>query len=67
MTTKTIIGAQYEGQRYQLIEVGYSSEFVTYSILQDRRVVKSRMIGRKSSLIEFTNMLRSKIINGEIS
>ena len=55
------------GHRYQLIEVSYSSEFVTYNILQDRRVVKSRLIGRRGSLLMFADMLRWKIINGEIS
>lgn len=67
MNTKTIISALYNGHRFQLIEVCYSSEFVTYSILQDRRIVKSQLIGRKSSLFEFANMVRYKIINGEIA
>lgn len=55
------------GHRYQLIEVSYSSEFVTYSILQDRRVVRSRLIGRMGALLKFADMLRRKIINGEIT
>lgn len=67
MNKKTILSAQYDGHRYQLIEVSYSSEFVTYSILQDRRVIKSRLIGRRSSMMEFTRMLQMEIINGEIS
>lgn len=67
MNKKTILSAQYNGQRFQLVEVSYSSEFVTSSILQDRRVVKSRLIGRRSSLLMFADMLRFKIINGEIA
>ncbi len=67
MNTKTIFSAQYEGNRFQLIEVGYSSQFVTYSILQNRRVIKSRLIGRRCAMLEFNNVLRLKIINGEIS
>ena len=67
MNTKTIISALYNGHRFQLIKVSYSSGFVTYSILQDRRVVRSNMIGRVSSLFEFAHMLRMKIINGEIA
>ena len=66
MNTKTILSAQYEGNRYQLIEVGYSSQFVTYNILQNRRVVKSHLSGRRCAMLEFANVLRFKIINGEI-
>lgn len=67
MNTKTIISALYKGHRYQLIEVSYSSEYITYSILQDRRVVRSHLIGRRSSLLMFADMVRFKIIDGEIS
>lgn len=67
MNRKTILSAQYNGHRFQLIEVSYGARYVTYDILQDRRVVKSRLIGRKSSLLEFTHMLKMKIILNEIS
>lgn len=67
MAKKTILSAQHDGHRFQLVEVSYSREFVTYSILQDRRVVRSRLIGRMSSLLMFADMVRWKIINGEIS
>ena len=67
MNKKTILSAQYNGHRYQLIEVSYSSEFVTYSILQDRKVVKSRLMVRKCAMMEFISMLRWEIINNEIA
>lgn len=66
MNTKTILSAQCEGNRFQLIEQSYSGEFVTYSILQNRRVIKSRLIGRRCAMLEFTNVLRFKVIEGEI-
>lgn len=66
MNTKTIFSAQYMGHRYQLKEIIISSQFVTYSILQDRRVVKSRLIGRKRALLEFVSLLQFKVIANEI-
>ena len=63
MNTKTIFSVQYNGSRYQVREISYSSYFVRYDILQDRRVIKSgKFWSRRSAILELLQILRLNVI-----
>lgn len=62
MNTKTIISVSWNRHRIQLIKRNCSSNFVTFDILQDRRVIKSDMITEKSAIWELLGYLRNKVI-----
>lgn len=63
MKTKTVFSVQYDGSRYQVRETRYSSSFVRYDILQDRRVIKSdRFFTERSAILDLLQILRLKVI-----
>lgn len=63
MNTKTIFSVQYNGSRYQVREIGYSSNYVRYDILQDRRLIKSgRYWTKRSAILELLQILRLAVI-----
>ena len=64
MNTKTIFSIQYNGSRYQVRELSYSSYYVRYDILQDRRVIKSsRYLSKRTAILELLQMVRLNVIN----
>lgn len=64
MKTKTIFSIQYNGIRYQVRELSYSSIVVRYDILQDRHVINtSRFFTKRSAVIELLQLVRFDIIN----
>lgn len=63
MNTKTIFSIQYNGIRYQVREISYSSGYVRYDILQNRRVVKSsQFLTKRSAILELLQLVRLNII-----
>lgn len=63
MNTKTIFSIQYNGSRYQVREIRYSSYIDRYDILQDRRVVKSsRYFTKKTAILGLLDLVRLNVI-----
>lgn len=63
MNTKTIFSVQYNGSRYQVREMSYSSNYARYDILQDRRVVKSgKFLSKRPAILELLQILRLNVI-----
>ena len=63
MNTSTVFSIQFDGHRYQVRELRYSSTFVVYDILQDRRVIKrSRFFTKRSAILELLQIVRLLII-----
>lgn len=63
MNTKTIFSVQYNGSRYQVREIRYSSNYVRYDMLQDRRVINSgRFLSKRSAILELLQILRLAVI-----
>lgn len=63
MNTKTIFSIQYNGIRYQVREIRYSSNYVRYDILQNRQVVNSsRFLTKRSAILELLQLVRMNII-----
>lgn len=64
MNTKTVFSVQYDGSRYQVREKRYSSNYVIYDVLQDRRVLISgdKFITKRTAILELLQILRLKII-----
>lgn len=55
MTTKTIISLQFNGHRFQVVEVSHEwNNSVRYDLLQDRRKLRSNMtkMGAAYELVE---------------
>lgn len=64
MNTKTVFSIQYNGSRYQVRELSYSSSYVRYDILQDRRVINSsRFLTKRTAILELLQMVRLNVIN----
>lgn len=63
MNTKTVFSVQYNGSRYQVrkISIDFSS-YVTFDILQDRRVIKAKYYSERSAILELLQIIRLKII-----
>lgn len=67
MNTKTIFSIQYNGNRYQVRELRYSSNYVRYDILQNRQVLNnSRFLSKRGAILELLQMVRLNVINWEI-
>lgn len=67
MNTKTIFSIQYAGSRYQVREFSYSSSYVKYDILQDRRVLNSsRFLSRRGAILELLQLVRLNVIKEDI-
>lgn len=63
MNTKTVFSIQYNGIRYQVREIRYSSDYVRYDILQNRQVVNSsRFLTKRSAILELLQLVRLNII-----
>lgn len=63
MNTKTVFSVQYDGSRFQVREMRYTSSIVGYDILQDRRVIKSsRYFTKRSAILELLHILRLSVI-----
>ena len=63
MNTKTVFSIQYNGIRYQVREIRYSSDYVRYDILQNRCVVNSsRFLTKKSAVLELLQLVRLNVI-----
>ena len=63
MNTKTIFSIQYNGIRYQVREIRYSSNYVRYDILQNRQVVNSsRFLTKRSAILELLQLVRLNVI-----
>lgn len=63
MNTKTVFSIQYNGIRYQVREIRYSSNYVRYDILQNRQVVNSsRFLTKRSAILELLQLVRLNII-----
>lgn len=62
MNTKTIVSISYKGDRYQVRKLSYSSYFVKFDILQNRRVIKSNLMTERSAIMELLNILRFRVI-----
>lgn len=63
MNTKTIFSVQYNGSRYQVREISYSSNYVRYDMLQDRRVINSgRFLTKRCAILELLQILRLNVI-----
>lgn len=64
MNTKTVFSIQYNGSRYQVREIRYSSAYVRFDILQDRRVINaSRFLTKRTAILELLQLVRLKVIN----
>lgn len=67
MNTKTIFSIQYNGSRYQVREIRYSSTYVRFDILQDRRVIKkSRFFTKRTAIWELLQLVRFNILKEEL-
>ncbi len=63
MNTKTVFSVQYDGSRYQVREIRYSSSYVRYDVLQDRRVINSgQFLTKRTAILELLQILRLKVI-----
>lgn len=63
MNTKTVFSIQYNGIRYQVREIRYSSNYVRYDILQNRRVVNmSGFFTKRSAILELLQLVRMNVI-----
>lgn len=63
MNTKTIFSIQYNGIRYQVREIRYSSNYVRYDILQNRHVVNSsQFLTKRSAVLELLQLVRMNVI-----
>lgn len=63
MNTNTVFSVQYNGSRYQVREIRYSSGYVGYDMLQDRRVMNSgRFMTKQNAILEMLHILRLKVI-----
>ena len=63
MNTKTVFSVQYDGSRYQVREIRYSSSVVKYDMLQDRRVIKEcQYFTKRTAILELLQILRLKVI-----
>lgn len=63
MNTKTIFSIQYNGSRYQVREIRYSSNYVRYDMLQDRHVLKSsRFLSRRGAILDLLDRVRLNVI-----
>lgn len=64
ITKKTILLVRFGGHRIQLVEnhdtTWYSRDYVTYDILQDRKVVRSHIAGKASAAWDITMMIRKE-------
>lgn len=64
ITKKTILLVRFGGQRIQLVEnsdtTHYSRAFVTYDILQDRKIVRSHIGGKASAAWGIIEMIRKE-------
>lgn len=64
MNTKTVFSIQYNGSRYQVRELSYSSNYVRYDMLQDRRVINSsRFLSKHTAILELLQIVRLAVIN----
>lgn len=64
MNTKTVFSIQYNGSRYQVRELSYSSYYVRYDILQDRRVLNnSRYLTKRAAILELLQIVRLAVID----
>lgn len=64
MNTKTVFSIQYNGSRYQVRELSYSSYYVRYDMLQDRRVINSsRFLTKRTAILELLQIVRLNVIN----
>lgn len=64
MNTKTVFSIQYNGSRYQVRELSYSSSYVRYDMLQDRRVINSsRFLTKRTAILELLQIVRLNVIN----
>lgn len=61
MNSKTIVSVSYKGDRYKVRKVFYSSEFVKFDILQNRRIVKGCLLTERSAILELLNILRIRV------
>lgn len=62
MNTKTIVSISFKGDRYKLRKLSYSSYFVKFDILQNRRVIKFNLMTERSAIIVLLDILRARVI-----
>ena len=59
MKTKTIISLQFNGNRFQVVEISHEwTNSVRYDVLQDRRILRSNMT-KISAAYELITIIRN--------